>query len=85
MSDRNGTHDAPVGRERAHDERLPSARVARTDIEGQLVMLERRLDDGYRRIEQAHASGQETSAWDSFWIELLHQYESFADDLALAA
>ncbi len=85
MSDRNGTHEAPVGRERARGERLLSAKVAKTDIEGQLVMLDRRLDDGYRRIEQAHSAGQETSAWDSFWIELLHQYESLADDLALAA
>ncbi len=85
MSDRNDTHDAVNGSAPARAERPRSRMVAITDIEGQLVLLERRLDDGYRRIEQAHSAGQETSAWDSFWIELLHQYESLADDLALAA
>jgi hypothetical protein len=85
MSDRNEAQDAPISSVPARAERPRPRTVAITDIEGQLVLLERRLDDGYRRIEQAHSAGQETSAWDSFWIELLHQYESLADDLALAA
>ena len=51
----------------------------------QLLSLERRLEDGYRRIERARSAGQDIVAWEEFWIQLLHQYESVADDLALAA
>ena len=51
----------------------------------QLRSLERRLDDGYRRIEGARQAGQDTADWEEFWIQLLHEYESIADDLALAA
>ena len=37
--------------------------------------LESRLEDGYRRIEQAHARGEDITAWEEFWIDLLKQYE----------
>lgn len=47
--------------------------------------LERRLEDGYLRIEDARRAGQDTSAWEDFWIQLLRQYESLADELAEAA
>jgi hypothetical protein len=50
-----------------------------------LATLERRLDDGYARIEQALAQGEDVTAWEDFWIELLHQYESAVDCMPEAA
>ncbi len=54
-------------------------------VDQDLMTLERRLDDGYRRIENAKQAGQSISAWEEFWIQLLHEYETLADDLAEAA
>ncbi len=39
------------------------------------VALERRLVEGYYRIEEAIEQGQDVTNWERFWIELLHQYE----------
>jgi hypothetical protein len=50
-----------------------------------LQALERRLDDGYARIEEALARGEDVSAWESFWIDLLHVYEAEWDSLPEAA
>ena len=50
-----------------------------------LQALERRLDDGYARIEEALARGEDVSAWESFWIDLLHLYEAEWDSLPEAA
>jgi len=47
-----------------------------------LRTLERRLDDGYRRIDQGIADGLDVSHWEEFWIDLLHQYEIMADQLS---
>lgn len=47
--------------------------------------LEARLDDGYWRIEQARARGEDVSAWEDFWIDLLRQYERAASPLPEAA
>jgi hypothetical protein len=47
--------------------------------------LERRLDDGYRRIEEARVQGRDVQAWEEFWIQLLHEYEEICDGLRLAA
>ena len=44
-----------------------------------IQQLERRLNDGYARIEAARAAGQDVADWESFWIELLHQYEAAVD------
>ncbi|MGC4191400.1 MAG: hypothetical protein QM589_09570 [Thermomicrobiales bacterium] len=49
-----------------------------------LRTLERRLDDGYRRIDQGIADGLDVSHWEEFWIDLLRQYEVMADQLAAA-
>ncbi|MGN6033399.1 MAG: hypothetical protein ACTHQE_17235 [Thermomicrobiales bacterium] len=46
-----------------------------------LRTLERRLDDGYRRIDQGIADGLDVSHWEEFWIDLLRQYEIVADQL----
>jgi hypothetical protein len=48
-------------------------------------ILARRLDDGYRRIDQAIATGADVSAWETFWIDLLHEYEAVCDELQDAA
>jgi hypothetical protein len=50
-----------------------------------LETLERRLHDGYLRIEQAKGRGEDVVAWEEFWIELLHQYEEAYDALPEAA
>jgi hypothetical protein len=44
-----------------------------------VATLERRLDDGWTRIEEAKARGEDVSAWEDFWIDLLHQYERACD------
>jgi hypothetical protein len=47
--------------------------------------LASRLEDGYVRIEQAMARGEDVTAWEDFWIDLLHEYESAALALPEAA
>jgi len=47
--------------------------------------LERRLDDGYRRIEEARVRGVDVQAWEEFWLQLLSEYEDVCDGLRLAA
>ncbi len=47
--------------------------------------LERRLEDGYRRIEEAQVRGVDVRAWEDFWLQLLHEYEEVCDGLRLAA
>jgi hypothetical protein len=48
-------------------------------------LLARRLEYGYRRIDQAIATGSDVTAWESFWIALLHEYEAVCDELREAA
>lgn len=60
--------------------------VQQSDIgSGYLETLERRLEDGYTRIEDARLHGQDVSVWEEFWIDLLHQYEAAVDDFPEAA
>lgn len=47
--------------------------------------LEDRLDDGYRRIEEARVQGRDVQAWEDFWIQLLREYEEICDGLRLSA
>ncbi len=63
-----------------HGETQPDLRSS-----GYLEALERRLTDGYARIEDARSRGQDVAAWEEFWIDLLHQYELTVDDLPEAA
>lgn len=58
---------------------------AAIDSADHLAMMERRLADGYARIEDARAQGQDVTAWEAFWIDLLHEYEMAVDDLQEAA
>jgi Fic family protein len=41
--------------------------------------LEQRLSDGYERIEQARSRGEDITAWEEFWIDLLDQYEELCN------
>ena len=56
----------------------PALRLER--IDDRREALRRRLDDGYGRIELALANGQDVSQWESFWIDLLRQYESLSNE-----
>lgn len=57
----------------------------RSAIVSRRQSLERRLDDGYGRIDQALRDGADIAAWEDFWIRLLREYESLCDDLRPAA
>lgn len=47
--------------------------------------LERRLEDGYRLIEDRLAAGADVTELESFWVDLLLQYEALCDELPMAA
>ena len=56
--------------------------VGRRDgIAGRRQVLERRLDDGYRRLDEALREGADVEAWEGFWIQLLGEYEAVCDEL----
>ncbi|HYI25878.1 MAG TPA: hypothetical protein VD767_10755 [Thermomicrobiales bacterium] len=65
----------------------PNESTSRSSLTGlsRLQALERRLDEGYARIEEGIARGEDVTAWESFWIDLLHQYEAECDALPEAA
>ena len=67
----------------AHDK--ASNLIGRDELVARRAAVARRLDDGYRRIDQAMLSGEDIVAWEDFWIELLSQYESLSDELERAA
>lgn len=52
-----------------------------TELEREATVLEQRLLDGERRIEEAQEVGADTEAWEEFWIELLRTYETVYDRL----
>lgn len=54
-------------------------------VEDSLSHFERRLNDGFRLIEERRAAGIDVSALEDFWIDLLHQYEALCDGLPTAA
>ena len=48
-------------------------------------LLERRLEDGYHRIDQAALDGGDVGEWESFWIKLLGEYEDVCREHDIAA
>jgi hypothetical protein len=40
-----------------------------------------RLDEGAIKIEEARRQGRDVTAWETFWLGLLHQYELVSDKL----
>lgn len=61
------------------------AESAFESLEDHRASLEQRLYEGYVRIEEALAAGQDVTSWERFWIELLHQYEFICNQLRQAA
>ena len=49
--------------------------VAETDRRMDLARLEFRLEDGWQKITEAAAKGQDTARWEDVWIRLLEDYE----------
>ena len=56
-----------------------------SNLEDRRRSLEQRLDDGYRRIDQASLAGADVTEWESFWIRLLGEYEDVCRELKEAA
>ncbi len=57
---------------------MTSPRIA-SDLSQSVEALEARLEDGYSRIEAAQASGIDIAAWETFWLDLLGQYQAACD------
>lgn len=53
-------------------------------LETEREQLERRLTEGYVKIEAALIKGQDVDSWERFWIELLHEYEVVCSQLDAA-
>lgn len=47
--------------------------------------LEKRLEDGYLRIDEASLAGKDIAEWETFWIRLLREYEGICRELDQAA
>jgi hypothetical protein len=60
-------------------------RESTTSDEVRRKVLERRLEEGYARIDQALQHGDDVERWESFWITLLREYEALCDGYAEAA
>ncbi|MBA3450826.1 MAG: hypothetical protein H0T18_06415 [Chloroflexia bacterium] len=54
-------------------------------LDAQRDVLERRLEDGYRRIDEAAIAGADIAEWETFWIQLLGEYEDVCRELKIAA
>ena len=59
--------------------------VELTVLQERRAALRGRLDDGYRRIEEAELAGSDVAEWEAFWFKLLHEYEDVCRELDQAA
>ena len=59
--------------------------AAQTDRDARREALERRLEDGYLRIDEAALAGADVTEWESFWLRLLREYEDVCRELDPAA
>ena len=59
----------------------PPPEVALADPFARRHALEQRLEDGYRRIEEARLNQLDVRAWEDFWIQLLREYERVCDEI----
>ncbi|MGH2613626.1 MAG: hypothetical protein ACRDJC_00155 [Thermomicrobiales bacterium] len=62
-----------------------SSTLDENGLDARQSSLERRLDDGYRRIDEAALAGADVFEWESFWIRLLGEYEDVCRELDVAA
>jgi hypothetical protein len=49
---------------------------SRHQVDPRTKSLASRLEDGYQRIEDAQRRGEDITAWEQFWIDLLREYEA---------
>ncbi|MCA9881264.1 MAG: hypothetical protein KC442_25870 [Thermomicrobiales bacterium] len=56
-----------------------------TVLQERRAALRGRLDDGYKRIEEAELAGADIAEWEAFWFKLLHEYEDVCRALDQAA
>ena len=56
-----------------------------TVLQERRTALRGRLDDGYKRIEEAELAGADVAEWEAFWFKLLHEYEDVCRELDQAA
>ncbi len=63
----------------------PESVAGEPDLEVQRRSLERRLEDGYRRIDEAVLAGADVAEWESFWFRLLREYEDVCREFDQAA
>lgn len=56
-----------------------------TVLQDRRSALRGRLDDGYKRIEEAEMAGADVAEWEAFWFKLLHEYEDVCRELDQAA
>lgn len=59
--------------------------VEATVLQERRTALRGRLDDGYKRIEEAEMAGADVAEWEAFWFKLLHEYEDVCRELDQAA
>ena len=59
--------------------------LGKAELDDRLKSLEHRLDDGFRRIDQASLAGADVTEWESFWIRLLGEYEEVCREQKEAA
>lgn len=70
----------------ARASRKKAAPVANISVlEERRSALRGRLDDGFRRIEEAELAGADVAEWEAFWFKLLHEYEDVCRELDQAA
>lgn len=50
-------------------------------MEERVATLERRLHEGYDRIESTDKESEKFSVWEDFWLSLLAEYEEAYDQL----
>ena len=55
--------------------------VEPSSISERIEALDRRLADGYQRIDVARAQGQDVTAWEDFWLQLLGEYQDVCNRL----
>ncbi len=69
----------------AESRRFADPSLQRSSLDDRRRSLEQRLDDGFRRIDQASLAGADVTEWESFWIRLLGEYEGVCRELKEAA
>jgi hypothetical protein len=73
-----------MARERIQSD-LDSDAALAGNLDTRRETLEFRLEDGFRRIDEAALAGADVSEWETFWIRLLHEYEGVCRELEPAA